>query len=312
MKKTVLIILFVFPTVLTFAQQVNLSAIDALVNDTLAIHEYFQMLNEDSKNHRIKTISVFESRKEDSKSIRKTFIKYDSTGRQLTKVEHRYRKKKDSSIIQFLYDKHGNITEGLRDVSFIEDYYDAFFKYDSLNQVLECKNGKTIFKFGYLANDKKDWLSIFNESPYNAPDASAQKFYYNYNENGLMVSITNTTKDTLVKFLRNEHGKVVYKNSFDIWSDQFKYENDRLIESFSFRHNYESQDSTIMEVCSYEYDNDGLLKQMNYSETFTRDKSSFQYLYEYNSRGLICQRKTLNNKGKVVKVLKYEYEFYMD
>jgi len=314
----IIISFFIFPC---FGQQVKLDGIDVrqvLADDTLSVHEYIENYNSESTKHLIKSKTELQKRKFFKPKIESKEF-YNSNGKIAFKVDYGWRGG-DSSRVYYKYDTNDRLIEATNYNSiFGKDDEGRLIKieYDESGRVVKCETKYRNTSFGYNSDGTKDWVEFetyhyrYSNRRRNEAylaDSSKTRYYYRYTPFRKLSCIVNSANDTLVKFHYNESNQLIEKNSFNIWSDRYRFKDGKLYEADFLEHNNQEQDTTLNETCRYFYENDILIRMecLGFDE-ITEDSSNE---YKYNEKGLLTEVVRKNKKGKILQHTLYEYEYY--
>lgn len=314
----IILTLFIFPI---YSQQVKIDGIDVrqiIIDDTLSVHEYLKIINSESTKHNIKSKIELQKRKFFKPKI-KSKEYYNSKGKIRFKVDYGWRGG-DSSRVYYTYDTNEILIEAINYNSiFGNDDEGRLIKieYDELGRVVKCVTKYRNTTFGYNSNGSKNWVEFdmyhyrFSNRRRNESylaDSSKARYVYQYTPYGRLSCIVNTSNDTLVKFHYDESNQLTEKNSFNIWSNRYRYKAGKLFEEDFLEHNNHAKDTTLNETCRFFYNNDVLVRM----ECLVFDQITEDSIYEYiyNDKGLLSEVIRKNKKGEILKHTLYKYEFY--
>ena len=302
-------------------QQIKLDGIDVsrvIVDDTIAVHQYLEMLSSESSPHQIKSKTRLKKRKIFKPKIEAREF-YNENGKITYKVGYGW-KGGDSSRVFYTYDTLGRIIEGINYNSIFgkeDEGSKISFEYDENGRVVNCLTKYRINSFEYNSNDKKEWLEILiyeyrysdrRKNKSYLADSSLARFYYRYTPFNKLSCIVNSWEDTIVQFQYNEKKQLVEKNSFNIWTERYRYGEGNTKERDFLEHDNYEQDTILMETCKYFYDDNLLIKSdCKIFEGYGEDSV---IEYRYNEKGLISEFIRRKPNGKTFKHKIYKYEYY--
>ncbi len=302
-------------------QQIKLDGIDVrqiIIDDTLSVNQYLDLMNLESTLLHIKSKTEFTKRKILKHRIESKKIFYPN-GKIRFKVDYGW-KGGDSSRVYYEYDSTERLINAINYNSIFGKDDDGLYikiEYDELSKVIKCETKYSNTSFGYNSKGSKEWVEFMqfhyrysnrrrNESYLS--DSSLSRYFYQYTSLGNLSCIVNSKNDTLVNFTYNSLNQLIEKNSFNIWSNRYRYRDGRIQEEDFLDHNNPQQDTTLNETCQFFY-KIGILTKMECLKFDDYTENSI-YEYKYNEKGLLSEVIRKNKKGKILKHTIYDYEYY--
>ncbi len=321
MRSVVFILFFFFTVSPSIGQQIHLENIDirvTTIDDTLTVSQYLDIMNQESTFHHIKSKTTLEKRKYLKNKIKSKEF-FNPNGKIKFKVDYEW-KGGDSCRVYYEYDTNQRLVKAYSYYSiFGKDDEGRFIKieYDKFGKVLKCETKYKITSFGYNSNGSKKWVEFINydyfftkkrQNETYLANSDTVKYFYLYTTFSKLSCIVNSKQDTLVKFNYDELHQLIEKNSFNTWSNRYRFKDGRIYEQDFLDHDNSEQDTILNETCQYIYKNDVLIK-MNCTGFFGEvDNTNYEYIY--NEKGLLSEVIRKNKKDKLVNHTIFLYEFY--
>lgn len=299
--------------------QITLSDFDNLYTN-------FQEKKKEVKANKIKLLKVYSYKNDNSKKGKLVLQEnYDMNGNITSKTDHHYIRYKDVEEISYSYDSLARIQKIISKTSFSRGwitYTSLTYDKDKVKFIVTDFGSPTELKFDtfYYAYYPDGKIKSRTERRYSNAYHNyypLKPLYYHYNNFG-DAYLDSKERDTIFDFkIRDKNGcEIGYT---DTTYSKFKMWRDSLCNLLQFtEETFIDNKWVVIGQGKIKYDNKNRIIEDKYyycrRQIFSRCTGKLKLLnhfkYEYNNNGLPIKEISYNERGQIIEVKKYVYEFY--
>ena len=298
---------------------VGLDVRDVYIGNLITVHDYITEMNDESKTYKIKEEVELTPRKIGKPKV-ESRCTYNPDGTINYKVDYGW-KGGDSSRVFYAYDSNGRLVSAINYNSIFgkkDEGRQISFTYNSDNQIVSCITKNQVVNFTYNANGKKQSVELVKfthliypsiKNPrHHVYDTTSTMYFFHYDKLDNLNCIINEKNDTVTSYIYDNNQNLVTVVSNNSIISNYVYENGLIIKSSDYETEYPSNDLILFEGCDYSYINRNLDKCECQTEIDYMDNYSIQYIYD--EKGLLIEKISMNEKGKINSRTIYTFEYY--